>query len=407
MKDRKINAVYGPVIVTDRQEFYDHAVLFRDNVIVDLVHRSKLSDSMDKRRVPGMYLVPGLVDIHVHGAHGRSFIESSDEAYQCVSNGLLSSGVTTALPTISSAPLEQTTRALGFFAEHFSSSREAQEGDPLPRFPGIHLEGPYFSPEQAGAQDPTALRMPNDGSLDQLLKYHEDISLMSYAPELPGAVELTKALVVAGITPAAGHSNGTTFDLNNCIEAGLSHIIHIFSGQSSIIRQGPWRIPGILESTLASDSLTVEMIADGKHLPKELMAIAHKALGQRLCIVSDASAGAGLPEDSVFAVGNTTRIVRNGVGMTMDRKSFAGSTTLLGSMLSIARDFLDARVPDLVAMVTEVPAYAAKIPHVGRIAPGHFADFCVLSEDLTVRAVAKGGIWIDSLKDKGGTSQFL
>lgn len=156
----------------------------------------------------------------------------------------------------------------------------------------------------------------------------------------------------------------------------------------------------MLEATLASDDLTVEMIADGKHLPPALMRIAHRALGDRLCLVSDATPGAGMPDGAQFQMGGHTRHIRDGVAITQDGTSFAGSTTLLPHMVPIAREALGLSVPEAIAQVTAIPARAARLSEVGRLAPGYWADLVILDEALTVQAVAVRGSWQTPLPGK-------
>ncbi|MBB5633717.1 N-acetylglucosamine-6-phosphate deacetylase [Cryobacterium mesophilum] len=216
--------------------------------------------------------------------------------------------------------------------------------------------------------------------------------MISFAPELPGAVELTERLVSLDIVAAAGHSDGRDEDLLACQRAGLSHVIHIFSGQSTTIRVGPWRKPGMLEATLASDDLTVEMIGDGKHLPDTLMKLAIRCLVGRLCLVSDSTPGAGMADGSRYRMGDAEYIVENGVGVTLDRTAFAGSTTLISEMLPIV-GALGVGVADLVAMATSIPAKAARLVDVGRIAPGFHADFALFDDQLNLSAVALAGQW--------------
>jgi len=150
---------------------------------------------------------------------------------------------------------------------------------------------------------------------------------MTYAPESPEALELTARVARLGIVPTAGHSSARDEDVLVAMEVGLRHAIHIWSEQSTTIREGPWRKPGLLEATLAFDELTAEMIADNKHLPPTLMKLAYKCKGSdRLCVVSDATSGAGMPEGARFHMGEVEYEVHDGVGMLLDHTGFAGST---------------------------------------------------------------------------------
>jgi N-acetylglucosamine-6-phosphate deacetylase len=317
---------------------------------------------------------------------GHSFNDGTGAATRAALSTLLASGVTTVLPTVATGPLEDIDQAL-------RAVHSVQGKIDLPRVPGAHLEGPYFSESQCGAQDPDNLRTPDDGSLDRLLEMASTIRMMSYAPELPGAVEMTGRLVEADIVPAAGHSAARDTDLLACQEAGLRHVIHVFSGQSTTVRHGPWRRPGLLEATLASDDLTVEIIADGKHLPQTLLRLAHRCLPGRLCLVSDSTPGAGMPNGARYRMGTMEYVVEDGVGMTLDRTSFGGSTTLLPDMIPIAMEAMEIGLPEAVAMASAVPARAAGLDDVGRIAPGCHADLVLFTEVLTIRAVALAGRW--------------
>lgn len=379
------HAYVGPYLVADGAVLEDHAVLVEQGRIDSVIPREHLPASIATTDLGPGYLTPGFIDIHVHGAAGHGYQEATPEAFAAIGRALLAAGVTTALPTLASASIESLETALDALA--------VIGGSAGPWMPGAHLEGPYFSPAQRGAQDLRALRSPADGSLDSVLERAGTIAMMSFAPELDGAVELTERLVAAGIVAAAGHSDGTAEDLARCEAAGLSHVIHVFSGQSTTVRRGPWRVPGMLEATLASDTLTVEMIADGKHLPPLLMRLAHRAAGDRLCLVSDATAGAGLPNGSRYRIADVNYDVVDGVGMTLERDAFSGSTTLLGQMLPIAKDALGISLPEAVDMVTAVPARAARLTDVGRLAPGYWADLTLLDHDLVPRAVALRGAW--------------
>ncbi len=378
-------ALVGADIVTDSDVLTHHAVLVKDGLIVAVVAESDVPENYRRRELESGYLTAGLVDIHTHGAAGRGFSEPEPEAHREALGAYLKAGVTTVVPTMSSAPMDGLIASL----EAVDSIRG---GVGLPRVPGAHLEGPYFSHAQRGAQDPDALRSPDDGSLDRLLDYSDIINMISFAPELAGAVALTETLVAKGIVAAAGHSDGRDEDLWACQRAGLSHVIHIFSGQSTTIRNGPWRQPGMLEATLASDDLTVEMIGDGKHLPDTLMKLAVRCLAGRLCLVSDSTPGAGLPDGSTYGMGDGEYIVEDGVGVTKDRLSFAGSTTLLSQMLPIVSR-LGVKLPELVAMATSIPARVVRLKDVGRIAPGYHADFALFDSDLSIRASALANNW--------------
>lgn len=379
-------AVTGPRVVLDSDVLDDHAVIVDRGRVEAVLRRTQIPSDLPIRDLGPGFLAPGLIDVHTHGAGGVNFNEGSPESARKALTTLLGAGVTTVLPTLATAPIEDLERAL--------DTVSGLADDPgLPRLPGAHLEGPYFSLAQRGAQDAAHLREPADGSPDRLLESAGSMRMMSFAPELPGAVQLTERLVDAGVVAAAGHSDCRDEDLWACQRAGLTHVVHIFSGQSTTMRTGPWRSPGLLEATLASDGLTVEMIADGRHLPPTLMRLAHRCLPGRLCLVSDSTPGAGMADGFRYRIAGMECVVENGVGVTADRSAFGGSTTLLPQMLTTTMQTLQLSLAEALAMATAVPASAAGLPDVGRIAPGAHADFVLFNDDLTVMAVARAGPW--------------
>lgn len=381
------HAITGARIIVEDRLRTGLAVVVDDDRILDIVREGSLPWDLPTQDLGGRLLAPGMVDIHVHGAEGHAFLDGTPEAGAAVAHALLVSGVTTALPTLSSCSADRLVEVAAMVGRLRGAGR-------VPRMPGLHLEGPCLAHAQRGAQPLSALMSPDDPAVEGILTHSAALRMVSLAPELPGALPLIERLVSAGIVVGAAHSDGTIDDLTRAQQVGLSHVVHIYSGQSTTRREGPWRVPGMLEATLASTDLTVEMIADGKHLPPALMMIAHRALAGNLCLVSDATSGAGLPDGTHYGVGDRERMVVDGVGMTLDRTSFSGSTTLLPDMLPIAHRTLGLSIPDSIAMVTSIPARAARLTESGRIAPGLLADFVVLTEDLTVEEVALGGQWI-------------
>jgi len=165
---------------------------------------------------------------------------------------------------------------------------------------------------------------------------------------------------------------------------------------STVVREGPWRKPGVIEAALAFDGLTAEMIADNRHLPETLMRLAYKCLGpDRLCVVSDALSGAGLPEGSVYTMGGMSYDVRDGVGMMLDRSSFAGSTTLLPQMLPVLLNVVGIPVMEAVRMVTLTPARIIGVAaEIGSLEPGKRADLVVFDEAFVAQRVMLAGEWV-------------
>lgn len=382
----RIALVNGQVVLPD-DVVNSAAIIVEGGRIAAVVPSVDIGTDVEQVDVEGRYIAPGLIDIHTHGALGHTFNEPTAEAFQTLTAENAGRGVTSLLITLAAAPVPDLLECLAFSRQWMAAERSGAQAL------GVHLEGPYFHPAQAGALDPESLRAPDDGTADAFLDYHDILRIVTYAPELPGAVELTRRLVELGIVPAAGHSTAKEEEILPVIEAGLQHIIHIWSAQSTTVREGPWRKPGLLEVSLTRNDLTVEMIADNKHLPPTLMRLAYKCIGpNRLCIISDATSGAGLPRGAQFRMGNMTYEVGDGVGMMFDRSAFAGSTTLLNEMIPILVAKVEVPLPEAVRMASLNPARVIGVDHrKGSISPGKDADIAIFDDDFTPWRVMIGG----------------
>ncbi len=260
---------------------------------------------------------------------------------------------------------------------------------------GVHLEGPYLSEEQRGAHPARLLRKPSDGSWRDFLDDTDLLRMITVAPELPGSGELITVFRAAGVVVSAGHSTAGVEVLDRAAAAGLSHVAHLWSAQSTLQRM-PRRYPGLLEAALSSDTLTAEIIADGAHLTSELVRIAFRCLGpDRLCLISDASAGTGLPVGAEFSMGGPVGVVGDGVALNHDGASFCGSTSFLADVLRFTVRSAGVPLPAAVRMATATPAAVLGLAGVtGRLAPGLRADLLVLGRDLALRRVMRRGAWI-------------
>jgi N-acetylglucosamine-6-phosphate deacetylase len=380
-------ALVGGRLVLPQRVVDGRALLLREGRIEAVAREAELGEATERAHVGGALILPGLIDIHTHGALQVSFLDASDEAFATIVEEQARHGVTSLLATTSTAPLPSILEALDRVRVWMARPR------PGARVLGAHVEGPYFAAAQAGAQDPSHLRRPDDGSVDDLLAYADAIRLLSFAPELPGAVELTRRAVEHGIVAAAGHSEATDADLAQCQAWGMRHVIHLWSGQSTTRREGPWRLPGLLEAALASDDLSAEVIADGKHLPPTLLRLAHRAVGpDRLCLVSDAVPGAGLPDGARYAMGEMTYEVEDGVGMMLDRTAFGGSTTFLDGMLRVMTEGVGVPLAEAVRMASLTPARVIGVAErKGSLEVGKDADLALFEVDLGLRCTIIGG----------------
>ena len=388
---KRFALVNGRVVLPQTVES-GKAVVVDGSTISGIANSDELGDEIEKIDVNGNLITPGLIDIHTHGALGHTFNEPTAEAFGVITRENARRGVTSLLATPATAPISNLVDCLAFSRRWMAE--EQDEAQVL----GVHLEGPYFDLAQAGAQDPANVRNPDDGTVDALLEHQDVIRMVSYAPELPGALELTSRLAALGIVPAAGHSSAKEDEVAAAIARGLKHIIHIWSAQSTTVREGPWRKPGLLEVSLTYDDLTVEMICDNKHLPPTLMKLAYKCIGaDRLCVISDATSGAGLPEGSHFRMGKMEYEVHDGVGMMFDRSCFAGSTTLVNDMIPILIEQVGIPLPEAIRMAALTPAGVIGVAgRKGSLEVGKDADIAVFNDDFVAQATLINGRWVEN-----------
>jgi len=366
------------------------AVVVEGNKIIGIAPSGSLSCDLPTVDAGERLITPGLIDLHTHGAVGHTFNEPTAKPFAAITEENARHGVTALLATVATAPIADLVDCLSFCRGWMQEPHDGAQ------VLGIHMESPYISPAQKGALDPANIRTPDDGTPDILLEHRDVLKIVVLAPELPGALDLIARLVKLGIVAAAGHSSAKDEHVLAAMRVGLHHVTHIWSAMSSTIREGPWRKPGLLESALLFDDLTVEMIADNKHLPSTLMKLAYKCIGaDRLCAISDATSGAGLPEGMHFRMGGMEYEVHDGVGMLFDRTAFAGSTTLISQMIPILTDVAGIPLVKAMRMLTLTPARVIGYDgRKGSLEPGKEADLAIFNDDWTAWRTMIGGRWV-------------
>ena len=368
----------------------DRALLLKDGKILGFAAPDQVGADFERFDAGGRTVTPGLIDIHTHGALGHSFNEPDEAAWETITAENLRRGVTSLLATLGAGPMEELVACLTLAREW---KKKPHAGSQVL---GVHSEGPFLSMGQKGAQDPRGIQSLADHAAEKLLAYADVLTMLTYAPEIPGALELTDRLRELGIVAAAGHSSAIDSDVLAAYEHGLRHTIHIWSSQSSVIRQGPWRKPGLLEASLTMDGLTAEMIADNRHLPPTLMKLAYRCKGaDRLCAVSDASSAAGFPDGTRFGFEGLECEVTNGVAMLVDQTAFAGSTTLLNQMIPILTEVVGVPLVEAVRMASLTPARVIHANQTkGSLEAGKDADLVVYEPDFRAWRVMVGGKWV-------------
>ena len=324
----------------------------------------------------GNYLAPGFVDLHIHGAVGRDTMEGNAEAFRAICDYHASGGTTSLLLTTATAPITQ-------IVDILRAARTAMSE--LRMLTGIHVEGPFISRDRPGAQRQEFICDPEPQLVDQLMEFSDVVKRVTIAPELPGAVAAIERFRAHNIPVSGGHSDAWDDEARAAFNAGMRHTTHTFNCMSSARRRGSERVAGLLEFALSEREIVCELIADGHHVSPTLMQMLYRAKGPRgICLVTDATAGAGLPNGSRFELAGHGCVADGGVCWLADRSALAGSAS---RMIDLVRTMVrDVGVPlhEAVEMASANPARALQAEGKGTLAIGADADLVVFSPEFEV-----------------------
>jgi len=337
---------------------------------------------------PDATLAPAFFDIHIHGAAGHDAMEATPEALAAIGGFLASHGTASFLATTVTAPLDATLGAVSGLAKLIAQPPAEDAARPL----GIHLEGPFLSHLKRGVQPAEHLLAPNIAVFDRLFEAAEGhLRLMTLAPELPGAVELTAHATGRGVCVSLGHSNATAAETRAAIAAGAVSATHTFNA----MRPLDHREPGILGTVLADDSLFAELICDGIHSAPEMTKIWWRAKGpERAILVTDAMSAAGMP-DGEYRLGGLAVQVAN--GRAMSGGVLAGSVLTLDRALQNFLAFTDATLDQGLRLLTVNPAKLTGLgAEAGSLAAGGAANLVAVGLDGTLAASFLNGRLVSS-----------
>ncbi|QOV88262.1 N-acetylglucosamine-6-phosphate deacetylase [Humisphaera borealis] len=347
----------------------------------------------------GAYIAPGFVDIHVHGGAGSDFMDGTSEAFEATIRCHLRHGTTSIVPTNTVGKHDRIMRFLELVRRFKASGPDAVRG--LGRVVGSHLYGPYFAEEKIGCH-PHDCRPPTEAEYRQYLSFADSMLLATCAPELPGAIGFYQAARALGVRLNAGHSNATWTEMQSAYEAGVRHVDHFFCAMSNYVstrnRVGTPMQGGMLEYVLASDDMTTELIADGRHLSPELLRFPLKMLGvERVALVTDCSRALDMPPGNyVFGPtdgGGEDFYSDGSVGVTLDRKGLASSVRGMDFMIRQMVREAGIDLPVAVQMASLTPARILGLEgDIGSLAPGKFADLVMLDSELNVQRVWVQGV---------------
>lgn len=365
-------------ILTPQGWLKDGSVIMRDNKILEVTNCDLAVIGAEVVDAKGMYVVPGGVEIHIHGGGGCDFMEGTEEAFRGAIKAHMKHGTTSIFPTLSSSTVPMIEAAA-----ETCTKLMAEPNSPVL---GLHLEGHYLNMAMAGGQLPENIKDPDPNEYIPLVEKWDCIKRWDAAPELPGAMQFGKYITSKGILASVAHTQAEYDDIHAARKNGYTHATHFYNAMTGVHKQREFKHEGTIESIYLMDGMSVELIADGIHVPPAILQLVHKIKGtERICLVTDAMACAGSDSDTVF---DERVIIEDGVCKLADRSALAGSIATMDRLIRTM--VLESNIPlaDAVRMASETPARIMGIyDRKGSLAVGKDADIVMMDQSLTIQGV--------------------
>ena len=371
-------------IVTPYRVITEGVVCIENGKICDISENNIDFPEAEIIDAQGNYVSPGFIDLHTHGAGGSDFMDGTVEAYLQIAKTHARYGTTGLYPTTLASTSEELFKTFEIYRQAKVQNSEGAA------FLGFHLEGPYFAMSQKGAQDPKYIRNPHPDHYMAILDATDDISRWSAAPELEGSKEFAETLASRGILPAIAHSDAIYEELLPAFDWGFTHVTHLYSATSGVCRRNCLRYAGIIETAFLMDGMTVEIIADGIHLPASLLKLIYKVKGsEKIALITDSMRAAGMP-DGKSILGSRANgqevFVEDGVAKLPDRTAFAGSVATADRLVRTMLNLAETPLPETIQMFTSTPAKIMGInKKKGSLVKGKDADIVIFDKNINIQ----------------------
>ena len=373
-----LKQIINAKILTPQGWLKDGSVLMRDGKILEVTNCDLPVIGAELFDAKGMYVVPGGVEIHCLGGGGGDFMEGTEEAFRKAINTHMKHGTTSIFPTLSSSSVDMINRAA-----ETCTRLMAEKGSPVL---GLHLEGHYLNPAMAGGQMPEYIKNPDPKEYVPIVENWSCIKRWDAAPELPGAMEFGKYISSNGILASVAHTQAEFNDIKCAWENGYTHATHFYNAMPGFHKRREYKYEGTVESIYLIDDMTVEVVADGIHVPATILRLVYKAKGvERACVITDALACACAEDAAAF---DPRVIIEDGVCKLSDRSALAGSIATMDRLIQTLVNKAEIPLADAVRMASETPSKIMGVyDRKGSLSKGKDADILILDNDLNLRAV--------------------
>ncbi|HVX50815.1 MAG TPA: N-acetylglucosamine-6-phosphate deacetylase [Chitinophagaceae bacterium] len=368
--------------ITSKGIINNASVIIKGNCITEITGDNIDITDAGVINAGGRYISPGFIDIHVHGGGGHDFMDGTKQAFLQAAQLHAKYGTTALTPTTLTCSQEELIHILGIYEE---TVKEQNAGS---RLMGMHLEGPYLAMSHKGAQDPRFIRNPDPKEYEEILTRFNCIARWSAAPELKGALQLGDYLKVKNILPAFAHTDAVYEEIAEALLHGYTHATHLYSAMNGVIRREAQRYAGAVEAAFLMKEITVEIIADGIHLPAPLLKLVYNIKGpHKTALITDAIRGAGMPEgeSTIGSLHNGLPvIIEGGVAKLPDRSAFAGSVATADRLVRNMVNMAGIPLYDAVTMMSGTPARIMGFANKGSLSPGMDADIIIFDDDINI-----------------------
>ena len=322
------------------------SVIVEDGKIAEVSNNSFVIEGAEVIDAKGCDIVPGGIEMHVHGGGGRDFMEGDEEAFRVAIDAHMQYGTTSIFPTLSSSTVPMIEKAC-----ETCTKLMAEPDSPVL---GLHLEGPYFNPKQAGAQIPEWIKAPVKEEYEYLLEKWPCLKRWDEAPELEGSHEFIKCCCKHGVLPSIGHTRAKYDEVAAANELGMTHATHFYNAMPVVYKNREFKETGTVESIFALENMTVEMIADGIHVPSVMLRMIYQIKGvERTALITDALACAASKDDTAF---DPRVVLEDGVCKLADRSALAGSIATMDRLVRTCVQQAGIPMEDACRMISETPA---------------------------------------------------